>query len=147
MVLFYVLGGIVPDYSSSAEVTLIEPISFGTIDFHPGGDTIRIAAASGPVKPDSDRSIVTGGKSGLIRIVSDNIEHVDIIYPSSITLSNGSSTLVLDGINSNSEYSSGGVDTLGSGLPLDVSIGGELVLSGDEMDGSYSGSMTITLNY
>lgn len=133
--------------SLAGEVTLFEPISFGTIDFHPAGDTIRIAAGNGPATPDGERSIVTGGKSGLIRIVSENIEHVDIIYPSYISLKNGTYSLRLDNISINSEYSSGGADTLGEGLPLDISVGGELVLSGSEKDGGYSGSLTIILNY
>ncbi len=131
----------------AGEGTLAEPISFGAIICNPGGDTIRIDASQGPAGPVAERSIVAGGKSGRVRIVSSTIEHVDVLYPERVTLRNGSQIIVFEDIAANSQYSSGGVDTLGDEIPLDISIGGKLVLSGSVVRGSYNGTLSLVLNF
>ncbi len=122
------------------------PIFFGTVDLHPGGDTVRINAASGFSTPHSSRSIVSDGRSGLIRIVSDSVEHVDVLYPGQVTLRNGNRTLYLTEIGGNSEYNSTGVDLI-AGIPVDINIGGKINFAGGEIDGQYGGTMVITINF
>lgn len=131
----------------AGEVSQVNPIAIGTIDLHPAGDTVIIDAQSGPASPQVNRSLVTGGSSGLITLTSADAEHVDIIYPSSVVLSDGSHNLTFTNIPSYSEYDTGGVDLPGGNVSVDVSVGGKLVLPGDTILGSYSGSMNIVLNF
>ena len=131
----------------AAEVSSIQEISFGGIDLHPAGDTITIAANGGPAAPTAIRSIVVGGGSGKITITSPMVEHVDIIYPPAAPLFHGADFIVLDGIDVNSQYNAGGADTLGGGLPLEISVGGKITVPAGTTSGSYSGNLTILLNF
>ena len=131
----------------AGEISIRHPVSFGRIDLHPGGDDIVIAAQNGSALPTSARSIVTGGESGLLQVTSENVEHVEIIYPTSIFMESGPHRLEITDIGDYSQYNSGGVDVLGDGFPLDINIGGIMRLTGTEENGSYSGSLPITLNF
>lgn len=138
-------------FTSSAtlagEVSRVTPITIGTVDLHPKGDTVVIAAENGPASPVSSRSVVTGGSSGLITLTSTLAEHVDIIYPSSVILSSGGHIIRITDISSHSEYNATGIDLPGGGISVEVSIGGKIVLPGDVFHGNYSGSITIQLNF
>jgi hypothetical protein len=127
------------------------PISFGTIDLHPGGDTIVIAAEFDPVpSPSGTRSVVTGAHSGLITLATSSTEeeHVDISCPDSIVLSQaGGGHLTLRNIHKHSQCNDSGI-VLGQGAPpVRIRLGGELVLRGREASGNYSGSLSISLNF
>ncbi len=131
----------------AGEVSQVTPVSIGTLDLHPAGDTIIIAAENGPASPLSTRSLVTGGGSGLITLTSTVVEHVDITYPESAILSKGAHTITVIDISSHSEYNATGVDLPGGGVSVEVSIGGKIVLPRDVVYGSYSGTMSIQLNF
>ena len=131
----------------AGEISIKHPISFGHIDVHPGGDAIIISAQNGSALPESTRSIVTGGESGQLQITSESLEHVEFIYPASVTMESGQHSITITEIDVHSQYSSGGADVLGSGFPLDVHIGGKMQLSGTEENGSYGGVMSITINF
>ena len=143
-----ILIGIFPLNVFGANAAVSQPLSFGTIDLHPAGDTITINASGGAATPSaSSGSVVTGGSSGLITVTSDAVEHVDILYPPSVVMTSGTSSMTITGIDANSEYSVGGADTLGGGIPLTISVGGRIDISSGQADGSYSAVMVITLNY
>jgi len=137
----------VASMAKAATVSSVQDISFGSIDLHPGGDTVTIAASSGPGSPISTQSMVIGGSSGRITISSQTVEHVDIIYPPTVTLQNGVHTITVDNLDNNSQYSVGGTDTLGNGIPLQINVGGRLSIPSGQAQGAYSGPMTITLNF
>jgi len=128
------------------QVRIIKTISFGTVDLHPGGDTILIDARTGSSFPGSSRSIVSEGGSGLIRISSDENVHMDILYPASTIMRSNNHSLSVSEIDNRSQYAFGGVD-INSDIPLDVNIGGQMSLIGQEVDGNYSGSIPITINF
>jgi len=136
----------------AAEVLRTAPPRFGTIDLHPGGDLIRIDARNGTAVAQSihptHRSIITGSRSGLLRIISDSNaeEHVDIIFQNAILLTGPGSTISIKAIDTYSQYSSGGVDIPAGGY-ADISIGGEIELTGEESNGQYSGNLSITLHF
>ena len=130
----------------AVEISLINPITFGSIDLHPSGDAITINASAGSAFPVSSGSVVTGGHSGQIIITSQDVEHVNITYPVNINLTSGSNTITLINIGANSQYS-GGTYTLEGGVPLPINIGGSLVIPAGQTQGSYSGQMTVTLNF
>jgi len=145
---FVVLSQLLTSPATRAgEISVIKSLSFGTIDFYPGGDTITISALTGSASPQAARSIVTGGGSGLIRITSETEEHVDITYPESVILRSDNHTMTLINIDDLSQYSTIGATVPGDGSALDIHIGGRLIFTGDEIDGSYSGSLSITLNF
>lgn len=138
-------------FTSSAilagEVSQVTPVSIGTVDLHPAGDAVVIAAENGSTVPVSGRSLVTGGGSGLIILTSTLAEHVDITYPLSATLSNGAHTITVIDISSHSEYNATGVDLPGGGISVEVSIGGKIILPADVVYGSYNGTMSVQLNF
>ena len=144
-----IVGGVLVTVPAvmAGTVGQVTPVAIGTIDLHPGGDTITIAAENGPTSPVSERSLVTGGGSGLITITSTDSEHVEIIYPQEVTLSDGSKTITLSDIPAHSEYDTTGVDLPGGGIAIEISVGGKIVLPGNVSHGSYSGSMPIQLNF
>jgi hypothetical protein len=77
--------------------------------------------------------------------------HVDVTYPAAdVTLTSGSDTLTLTSANviSNSMYpdTGAGTDTDGSN-PLLIHVGGVIVIPSSQASGTYTGSMTITINY
>ena len=133
----------------AGEVIEVSPIDFGSIDLNPGGDTILIAAETGRAAPRSagNRSLVTGGSSGRLTLVSSQAGHVVILYPEFITLAGGGHTLTVKDIPSHSQYAQDGVDFLGNGSQIEINIGGVIEFRGNETRGSYNGSMAIQLNF
>ncbi|MBL4902561.1 MAG: DUF4402 domain-containing protein [Desulfocapsa sp.] len=150
--IFFMLATMLPGlFTASAtlagEVSQVTPIDLGIIDLHPSGDTIIIAAENGPVLATCSRSLITGSHSGRLLLTSTEAEHVDITYPLSATLSDGTRILSITDIPSHSQYNLTGVDLPGGGATVTISIGGKLILPGNTVYGNYSGSMTIQLNF
>jgi len=132
-------------YGIAGEVSSVDAMQFGTIFSNPGGDTIVIDASGGSAEPEAGRSHVEGGQSGTISFYADTDgELVQIDYPSSVTLSDGSHTITIQNIPDNSQYSDTDLQ-LKNGDTVDAAIGGELVLTAKEAPGNYSGTMTIQL--
>lgn len=129
----------------AGEVYQVTPLSFGSIDLNPSGDTILIAAKNGAASPTSFQSVVTGGNSGQLTLRSTTVEHVDIVYPSSVPISGGGDILLITHIADNSQYTGVGVDLPGGNIPVTVSVGGQIKLKGNEDNRTFSGSMTINL--
>lgn len=131
----------------AGEVTRVVPFDFGTVDLHPGGDRIVIAAENGPASPRGGRSLVTGGSSGMVTLTSAEAAHVEILFPEAVTLSSDAQkTLTVRDINAHSQ-SATGIELPGGGAAVSISIGGVLDLQGNEISGHYSGFMTIQLNF
>ncbi len=148
ILIFVLLIGGFPSWTLGADAVVSQALSFGIIDLHPAGDTITINARNGAATPSAGSgSVVTGGSSGLITVTSESVEHVDIIYPASVSMTSGSSSITITGIDTNSEYSVGGTDTPGGGIPLTISVGGVINISSGQASGSYSAVLVITLNY
>ncbi len=147
--LIFILTLFLPGQVLGAGAVVSQSLSFGTIDLHPAGDTITIAAGAGAAVSVSTtgKSIVTSGYSGLITVTSLAIEHVDIIYPASVIMASGPHTIEIVSIGVNSQYNIGGTDTLGSNIPLTISVGGSINIPGGQVNGSYTALMTILLNY
>lgn len=89
--------------SSAGVVVQIVPPNFGEIDMHPLGGAVVIAAQNGPAEPMSSYSVVTGGGSGRLILASPDLEQVDVLYPSHVILTNGSSSITLSEINNFSQ--------------------------------------------
>ncbi len=144
------LSGLLIVTSSSlwgGEVIQVTPFNFGTIELNPGGDTITINAKTGASPPVSNRSVVTGGNSGKITVSSTVPEQLTINYPENVTLRSGSHTLTISDIPLHSEYSTGFADLPGSDIQLEIDIGGQLSLNGDETTTAFSGTMTVELTF
>ncbi len=149
-----VIMNVSAEITSTTTETVTTHLDFGSIDLDPdpAGDTITINAASGPASPvATGASVITGGTSGLITITSSVVMHVDVTYPATnVTLTSGSNTLTLTPANiiSNSMYpdSGPGTDTDGSNALL-IHVGGVIVIPQGQASGTYTGSMTITINY
>ena len=139
--------------TSSTTETVTTHLDFGTIDLDPAGDTITINAASGAATPvATGASVITGsGTSGLITIATSVIMNVQVTYPTSnVTLSSGSDSLTMTSasIIANSMYpdSGAGGDTNGTTDFL-IHVGGQIVIPLGQPSGTYTGTMTLTLNY
>ena len=146
--IFLSMALVFPVNGIAASAVVNQSVSFGTIDLYPAGDTITIAAAAGPAVPvAASNSVVTGGNSGLITVTSGSVEHVDIIYPVSVTMASGPNHIQLVSIDINSQYRVGGADTLGGGIPLIISVGGVITLVPGQANGSYTALIPIILNY
>ncbi len=129
----------------SGEVSDVEAMRFGTIFSHPDGDVIIIDASDGPATPEAARSHVEGGRSGAISFISDiDGEMVQIDYPSTVTLSDGSHSITIQNIPERSQYSDSDL-ALKNGETVDAAIGGELILTAKEVPANYSGRMNIQL--
>ncbi len=130
--------------SPAGVVTQMYPIDFGSVDLHPSGDTIVIAAQNGPATPTSSHSVVTGGGSGMLIVTSPTAEQVEVVYPFSLILTGGGHSVTISGIPSLSQKTA----TLpGGGVSRNLSIGGSLNLASTANRGSYSGTMTIQINF
>jgi len=139
--------------TTSTTETVTTDLDFGSIDLDPAGDTITIDASGGSATPAAGAaSVVTGGTSGLITIVSQVVMHVDVTYPAAdVTLTSGANTLTLTSANiiANSQYDDGGAgaDTLGGGTPLSINVGGVIVIPAGQANGTYTGTINVTVNY
>jgi len=124
-------------------------MTFGTIDLHPGGDSIVIAAESGQAVAAGSRSFVHNGRSGMIVLqsASGTYEQVDIQYPDQVILACGGQQIILGGVATHSQFSSVPIDLPADRRRIEVSMGGELVLAGDEKPCRYSGVIPIELHY
>lgn len=131
----------------AGEIVSVIPLRFGAIDLNPAGDTVIIAAEHGASIPMAGRSVVTGGSSGRITLRSADVEHVEILFPAMVWLSKGGERIVLRNMDIHSQYQGVGVDLPGGNVPVDVHVGGELVLLGNEQPGQYSGELLIELNF
>jgi len=131
--------------ASAADVAVqVIPPYFGEIDLNPAGDTIVIAAQNGPATPSFEHSVITGGSSGILALSSAEAGQVEVLYPQSVTLTSGGQTITIRGIPLLSQKNA---NLPGGGTRCDLSIGGSLMLRGDESRGTYKGSMTIQLNF
>jgi len=141
--------------STSTTETVTTDMDFGTIDLDPSGDTVRLDASAGAASPavvTGNGSIITGGTSGLITINSQIAMTVDVTYPADgvVTLDDGAGhTLPLTDIDT---YSEGGVTngseaTVGGGIPLEIDVGGELIIPAAQPDGTYTTSMNVIISY
>ena len=139
--------------TSSTTETVTTNLDFGSIDLDPAGETVTINASAGAATPAvANASVVTGGTSGLITITSAVVMHVDVTYPAAnITLSNGSGdtlTIVAATIAANSMYPDTGAGTNTDGTnPLLIHVGGIIVVPAGQANGTYTGTMAITINY
>lgn len=139
--------------TTSTTETVTNDLDFGSIDLDPVGDTITIAAAGGAATPVATAaSVITGGSSGLITIVSQVIMNVKVTYPAvNVILTSGADTLTIAfaTIAANSQYPStgAGVDTVGGGTPLLINVGGIIVIPAAQANGTYTGTINLTVNY
>lgn len=106
-----------------------------------------ISAEHGQSVPASSRSVITGGGSGRITLRSEDVEHVEILFPAAVSLFNGGEQVELRNMDIRSQYQGVGVDLPGGNIPVDVHVGGELILQGNERPGQYSGDLLIELNF
>lgn len=131
----------------AGEIVNVAPLRFGAIDLNPAGDTVIISAEHGPSVPLAGRSVITGGGSGRLTLRSADVEHVDILFPATVTLAKGGEQIVLRNMDMRSQYQGVGVDLPGGNIPVDVHVGGELIFQGNEQPGLYSGDLLIELNF
>lgn len=131
----------------AGEIVSVTPLRFGAIDLNPAGDTVIIAAEHGPSIAMAGRSVVTGGSSGRITLRSADVEHVEILFPATVWLFKGGGQIVLRNMDIHSQYQGVGVDLPGGNVPVEVHVGGELLLHGNEQPGLYSGDLLIELNF
>lgn len=143
----FLLLTVISPAALAGEITSVSPITIGSIDLHPAGDTIIIDAKNAPAIPTSSRSLITGGGSGEIVVKSTNVEQMDVTYPLSVTLSDGDHQLTITDIQTYSEYSDGLVNLPGGGISVSISVGGKIILPKTTVHGNYSGSMLIQLNF
>lgn len=129
----------------SASIQNIQNMNFGTIIADPSGDVIEINAAGGaatPVLLSTGNAIITGGTSGRITIYSDlPNQTINIDYPASFTLSQGASTMTVDGILARSQFTA----TSTAVGDIHFYIGGLLHINSGQGTNPYSGTMTVTV--
>lgn len=135
-----------PSVIIAGEVEQIDPISFGAILLHPMGDTVVINAGSGSAVPLAIKSEVLGGGSGKITLSSTELEHADLVYPTSVVLVDGAKEIVIEDIRPYSQYSATGVD-IDANKAVEINVGGKIKLGPDAMEGSYKGTMVILINF
>ena len=129
----------------SASIQNIQNMNFGTIIADPSGDVIEINAAGGtatPVLLSTGNAIVTGGTSGRITIYSDlPNQTITLDYPLSFTLSQGASTMTVDGILARSQFFA----TSAAVGDIHFHIGGLLHINAGQGTNPYSGTMNVTV--
>lgn len=131
----------------AGEIVSVVPLRFGAIDLNPAGDTVIIGAEHGASAPLAGRSVITGGSSGRITLRSADVEHAEILFPATVVLAKGGEQIVLRNMDIRSQYQGVGVDLPGGNISVDVHVGGELVLQGNEQPGTYSGDLLIEVNF
>ena len=143
--LFAVGCGPVSESAYAANISGVQPISFGIIIIDSSGATVEIDAITSTAAPriaSGGLSYVSGGASGLVQVFSDIPgQSIILTYPGSILLENGPSSMTLDGITSRSKQSA--VST--SVGPIDFDVGGLLHVSGRQTSTNYTGFMTVNV--
>lgn len=151
-------GDVTMDVTATVAPSLTETVttdmSFGSIDLNPAGDTIVIDASSGAATPASPGavSVVTGGSSGLITVAANTDFTINVVYEADgvVALTEPVSGDIVY-LNSIDQYSEGGTVNGGvshtAGTDSLISVGGSVQFPTGAEAGTYSGSMTITLNY
>ncbi len=135
--------------SSSITETVTTALDFGTIDLDPAGDTVQIDASGGATVAATitNSSLVTGETSGLITITSGVVASVAIVYPAAdVTLTSGGDSLTIVAATIAASSSATGVATDGIN-PFYIYVGGTIVIPAAQPTGTYTGSMSITINY
>ncbi len=142
------------EITTSIVETVTTNLNFGTIDLNPLGDTITIAAIAGPATPVATGASVIAlgtGTSGLITVTCGVVVDIDVTYPAvDVTLTSGgdSLTIVAATIGANSQYENGVTAFTTDGTnPALISVGGIIVIPAGQAAGTYTGSMSLTLNY
>ena len=130
----------------SGTVDQVIPINFGSIDLHPGGDTITIDARNGSASPQGSHSVVTGGSSGRITITSSGSEQATVTYPSSIQLNDTTHFITIDNIGTYSQYN-GSIIDLSTPQTINIHMGGQLHLPSDTVHNNYHGFMVINITF
>lgn len=141
--------------TSTIVETVTTEMDFGSVEILPAGDTITIAAGTtdgsggtAAVPVATGTSVVTGGTSGLITISSPIALDINVTYPPSVDLTDGTTTVALSAIDANS----GGGTTDGTVSHLAtvdtlIHVGGVIVFGLNATTGDYSGSIPITISY
>lgn len=140
---------------STLSETVTNDMDFGSIDLSPGGDTVTINASAGSATPAATgTSTPTGGTSGLITVASPNAFTITVTYPATATLNGAGAaageTLTVSDIAANSVGGAATVPKSSGASPGSdalIHVGGAIVFPPSTVNGPYSGTMTITLNY
>jgi hypothetical protein len=141
--------------SSTLSETVTTELDFGTVDLSPGGDTLTLDASAGAATfAAGGSSTAVGATSGLVTVSSPNGFTITLTYPVSVALTGSGSaaggTLTITSIGANSVggvtpvVKSSGVAPASDAL---IHVGGEIIAPSGTLNGPYTGSMTITLNY
>lgn len=145
-VCFLLLICVSPESALCAFISSVESISFGTIIADPLGDVVEIDASSGPTVPillTAGNAIVTGGSSGRITVFSDIPgQMISLVYPASFTISQGGSTMTVDGIMARSQFFA----TSTAVGDIHFYVGGLLHVNLGQSSHTYSGAMTVTVD-
>ena len=144
--------------TSSITETATQTLDFDTIDLVPGGDTITIDA-SGPANGQAG-TITSLNGSGVIQanITEATITvtsaagtdfNIDVVYPAdgTSTITDGTTTVDINSVQANSGDGAAGTITHTGGTDTVIHIGGALVFPAGSTTGTYTGTMTVTLNY
>ncbi len=131
----------------AGEVVEVVAMSFGEVEINPASCEVTLDAKNGAVKAMPTRTVVVGGDSGKITIRSAVEEQVHIEYNDSAFLWSAEEKIGISDVQSLSQYHNQYINLEGSNIPVDIHIGGRLVLTGDESIGNYSGKMEIVLTF
>ena len=142
--------------TSSLVETVTNPLSFGTLDLNPAGDTITIdasaAVAAVTTIGELNGSTTTGATSGLVTIETGADTTIAVTYPGTVALVGqtgdavGAPDLVLNAISANSNGGSANISKTGLTDAL-IHVGGQIVFPANTATGSYKGTMNIIFNY
>jgi|GEM_PF-562827 hypothetical protein len=139
------------DATATVSATIIEPISisptsslnFGTVGVTTFPGSLEITP-SGATIPNNVTELAGGiASEGVFTVTGDGNAAYNVTLPSSVTLSSGSNTLIVDGFN----HDGGATPTIAGGGSRDLSIGATLNIGANQLSGTYTGSYTITVNY
>jgi hypothetical protein len=123
-------------------------IDFGTIIISNQDSTVSIDASGGGATPavTSGNASVTGGTSGLIDVTTNIDANVTITYPGTVIIDDGvpGNTMDISNITSNSTSSPLSITAGGTN---EVHIGGDLAVTASQTSGTYTGTITIDINY
>lgn len=141
--------------AGSLTVTGITDLNFGTITLSGGANTVTLDASAGAATPSvtAGTAMVAGGGSGLVEVVTSVDATVTIAY--SIVGGNAGAadtmdivagdTIAVSNISANSTTSPLAITVAGS--PNDIHVGGELTILAGQAVGTYTGTLTVDVNY